>query len=296
MTVVGIALEQAHHRPGEADGQLAHQLAQRNDRPGGAFVPHPQRSTPAALPGQLQRLGERVHARERLVQHHAQGVEVAARIGVPLQLLGRQVAERAQHLAHVPLLVFRHLGDPEVRHPHPRSAAGQLAVQQDVVGLDVPVDDALGVDVVQRRQDLQRHLPDLPPVPARSRHQGAVGRVLHGVEPLPLAGIELEHPQAVGVVQPGRGAKLTLEPDQVLGRRPPGVQHLQGQHPVAPPIAGPVHGAHAPTPQLLAQLERSQYPAMTFGGDHLRCPGEQGPVTTIAPATRGWHSPPNPAP
>ncbi len=95
---------------------------------------------------------ERDVSREHLVGHDPQGVDVAP--GVDLLLprgllrahVGRGPNGHACPGEGPPAGVRERLGDPEVRHHH--AAAG--AFEQDVVGLDVPVDHAHRVGESQR--------------------------------------------------------------------------------------------------------------------------------------------------
>ena len=105
---------------------------------------------------------ERRRAREQLVDHDAQGVEVAAEVDrVPAQLLRAHVLGRAHEGARGrdrgpsgpgPVL----LGDPEVHHAHDPGV-----VTHQVRGLQVAVHDAHLVDRAQAGCDLQRGAPGL---------------------------------------------------------------------------------------------------------------------------------------
>ena len=163
----------------ERDGRVAHIGVQRFQHLGGAGVPVHRQLCHGALcdldkaqrhlGGQLgQRLrvvrdllaGHLHHvvcvegelAREHLVHHDAHRVEVALGVGlVSPRLLGADIVDAAHRLPAVLDLVLRpgDAGDAEVHHP-------QLAVvqQHDVLGLDVPVDDAVAVGVVEGAEDL----------------------------------------------------------------------------------------------------------------------------------------------
>jgi hypothetical protein len=91
-------------------------------------------------------------AGEHLVEHHAQGVEVALGADpIPHGLLGGHVLRRAEHEAAVR---ERGLGGgpgyAEVRHLGVPGGG-----EQDVVGLDVPVDDARLVGDAEGLGDLR---------------------------------------------------------------------------------------------------------------------------------------------
>ena len=93
-------------------------------------------------------VGEGQAARQQLVEHRAHGVHVGGRGQLGTQgLLGRHVGGRAQHLAGAGahgLDAAHHLGDAEVGHLERVGPA-----EEEVVGLDVAMEDALVVGVVQ---------------------------------------------------------------------------------------------------------------------------------------------------
>ncbi len=101
---------------------------------------------------------------EHLVEHDARRKQVRARIdGKTLDLLGRHVVGRSQHRAHLRLIgLLRLLGlvdpaDAEVGDFHRE----RLVHQHDVAGLDVAMDDAFLVRVVERAGELDADLDDL---------------------------------------------------------------------------------------------------------------------------------------
>ena len=116
-----------------------------------------------------RRIGvEREPAREHLVGHHAERVDVAARVELlALELLRAHVRRRAEHRALLRelLLLLRvlassALGDAEVEHldevaPRPR-AVGQV----DVRRLEIAVDDPLVVRLLERAADLPEDAVD----------------------------------------------------------------------------------------------------------------------------------------
>ena len=98
-------------------------------------------------------------AGEHLVHHDAEGVQIAARVGaLAAGLLRRDIVDRADRLPLVlDDLVFQR-GDAEVGH-----LDGAVLEQHDVVGLDVAVDDAALVRVLERAGDLPGEMQRLPP-------------------------------------------------------------------------------------------------------------------------------------
>ena len=176
------------------------------------------------LPNLPRRSIERRLARQHLVHHAAERVEIAAPVDrSPAALLGAHVRRRAgpeRGLAPGgrPGRVER-AGDAEI-------GDDRLAVlEQDVLGLDVPVDDAAAVGVVERAGDLARRCG------APSRAAAGLGRqrlpqrlaldVRHDVVEQPIHGARVEQRQDVRMLQGGGDLDLAEEP---LGARlrPPG--------------------------------------------------------------------------
>ena len=90
-------------------------------------------------------------ARQHLEEDDAQRVDVRARVGLlALDLLGRHVLGRPDHHAGArdPLGLDR-AGDPEIHDP-----GVAVAVDHDVLGLEVAVDDAQAVGFRQALADL----------------------------------------------------------------------------------------------------------------------------------------------
>ncbi len=99
--------------------------------------------------------GEGRLAGEHLVEHGAEGVDVGAGGDLPLahRLLGTHVvrgAERHTGLGHPGVArLARRQRDSEVGHQRP------AVVQEDVLGLDVPVNDLMAMRIVERRSHLR---------------------------------------------------------------------------------------------------------------------------------------------
>ena len=154
---------------------------------------------------------ERRPAGEGLEGHGREGVDVGALGGgVALHLLGGDVLGRAQPVAaageagHV---VEAH--EPEVAQP------GAAGLQQDVGGLDVAVDRAVGVGEVERLGDVRQHVERLGarqrPGAGHALGQRVAGHEAHGDEgpPVDLAGVVDRHDP--GVLEAPRGDRLAAE-------------------------------------------------------------------------------------
>ena len=193
--------------------------------------------------------GERRVAREHLVEHRAQGVDVGAGGDLALahRLLGAHVVRRAE----------RHAG---LGHPAPAGLAGRerdaevgdqrlAVVQQDVLGLDVAVDHAVAVGVVERRGHFGRD-PDrvgdrellLAGEPVA---QGLALDVGHDVEEVAVGLARVEQGQDVGVLEVGRQLDLGQEPLGADHGRQLGAEDLHGHRPVVADVLGEVDGGHA---------------------------------------------------
>jgi hypothetical protein len=142
--------------------------------------------------------------------------------------------------------------DPEVGHQ-------RLPVrQQDVLRLDVPVDRAVPVGIVERQRRLAgdaHRVGDgqlaLAPEPVA---QALAFDVRHGEPQATRRLARVEHGKDVGVLQAGGELDLAQEPLGAEAGRHLGVEHLEGHRAVVPQVAGEVDRGHAPTPELT--LER----------------------------------------
>ena len=103
---------------------------------------------------------ERQPAGQHFVQHHAGGVDVAPGVDpVAPGLLRRDIVHGAQGLLGQGLGGVLQAGDAEIGHLH-----AAVPQDHDVLGLDVPVDDAPAVGVAQASHDLGDEVQGLPPV------------------------------------------------------------------------------------------------------------------------------------
>ena len=212
--------------------------------------------------------GEGRLAGQHLVQHRAQRVDVGAAVEPALAggLLRAHVRGRADDHAGLgePLGVaraFQHLADAEVRHQH-------LAVggEEHVLRLDVAMDDAVAVGVVQGGRGLARD-------PERVAHRelllageaGAEGLALdvgHG-EPEPAGRVaRVEHGEDVRVLEPGREADLAKEALGAESGGELGVEDLEGDGAVVLEVAGEEDGGHATAAELALERVTAAKPCL----------------------------------
>ena len=153
----------ARHRLQHDRLQVAGDVRIRRARSRKLLLAHlTQQSVPA-------RLVERRTKRQQLVQRQSEAVDVAPGVHGPVQLLGRHVAERADHVARVrEILLIGQLGEAEIGNPNE-----PLLVEQEVAGLDVAVKRALAVGVVQSTGRLGANAGNAPPV-GRPQRLGAL--------------------------------------------------------------------------------------------------------------------------
>ena len=183
--------------------------------------------------------------REDLVEERSQREDVGPGVGpLPTDLLWRHVVRRA-HDRSGP----GDVGGPEPRQPEVEDLDVPGRLDVDIAGLQVPVDDALGVGereaVAQLHHDLElpaqvaeRALPQglaqVEPLEELHRHVGDPGLLA-----------EVEHGDDVRVVEPCRRLRLALEalPELRVGGEGR-ADRLQGDVPVEKGIVGLVHLAH----------------------------------------------------
>ena len=191
--------------------------------------------------------GEGLGAGEHLEEHQPGGVHVAARVGdAALDLLGREVGHGAQEHA-------LGAGDGLARHGPGQAEVGDLdravVVDDDVLGLDVTVDQAVVVRLAEREQ---HRLEDVEGGPRRERPlglhdlaQGLARHVLHGQEDVAVVLALVEDGDDVGVRERGGRAGLAAEAgDEALVVHQVLAHDLQGDVAVEPLVDGQVDGRH----------------------------------------------------
>jgi hypothetical protein len=150
--------------------------------------------------------------------------------------------------------------DPEVGHHRP------AVVQQDVLGLDVPVDHPVPVGVVER-------VGHLPRDPDRLVHaelgfaielgtEGFAVDERHDVEEEAIRRTAIEQGQDVWMLERRRGGDLLHEALGPEHGGQLGLQHLEGDPPPVLQVLGEVHRGHS----ALAELALDQVAARQGGG------------------------------
>ena len=162
-------------------------------------------------------------ARQQLVRERAQPVHVVGRHGwLAAQLLGacaegrqraRRLAARLQHPG----------GGAEVRQLH-----APVRVEQYVTGLEVAVDHATLVRVLERLRDLQQHRDDGEVAAAPQPAQIASAGQLHGQQQRAVLALRGKHLEDPGMIQAAGALVLVQQRGPRRGAAPGrGVQDLQ---------------------------------------------------------------------
>ena len=192
-------------------------------------------------------LGERRLAREHLVQDDPDAVDVGrGRRAAAARLLGGHVAGRTDDRgARAVGAALSEPGDAEVAYLHP-----PLGRDQDVGGLDVTVDHALGVGL---RECLAQLLGDPRRLPRSDRAALEPGGEALTVDELgdveeALVGLaDVEDLDDARVTDAREQPRLALEigcPIGILG--PPRLDHLDRDRPLQPAIPAAVHAPERP--------------------------------------------------
>ena len=119
---------------------------------------------------------------QHFIEHHAQRIQIALRVRVlAAGLLGRDIVYGAERRLRVRNRARRRVHQPrdaEIRHLH-----DALLIDEDVLGLNIPVNNVVFMGMVERRQNLQRVAHRLrrrePPFPADDVLERGAVNVLH---------------------------------------------------------------------------------------------------------------------
>ena len=186
---------------------------------------------------------------QHLVEHAADGVDVGARGDLLLggRLLGAHVVRRAEAeagLGHAAAGRCAH-GERDAEVGDHRAAV----VEQDVLGLDVAVDDAVAVRVVQGVGDIAGDADGLVHTELRLAVELVADRlaldVRHYIVEEAVGGARVEEGEDVRVLKACRGLDLL---DKALGAEDGGelgLQELEGDLAVVLEVVGEEDGGHA---------------------------------------------------
>ena len=198
--------------------------------------------------------GEGRLAGQHLVRHGAERVDVAAGADLPVahRLLGRHVRRRAERhpgLGHPVAAGLLHgEGDAEV------GDQGGPVLEQDVLRLDVAVDHALAVGVVQRGRDLPRQPQGLVHrellLPGQPRPQRFAGDVGHDVVEQSVGLARVDQAEDVRVLEVGGDLDLAEEALAAEDGGELGVEDLDGDLAAVLQVFGEIDRGHAALAQL----------------------------------------------
>ena len=219
-------------------------------------------------------------ARQQLEEDEPGGVHVAAGIGDPaLHLLGGEVGDGAVEDA---VVGGRRLGGDRPGQTEVRDLDGAAVGDEDVLGLDVPVDVARlvrgGQPGEHRVHEVERGPRRQGPLGVDDRAERAALDVLHREEDPPRVLALVEDRDDVGVAQPGGRAGFPAEAgDEGRVGRQVGAHDLEGDLPVQPGVGGEQDRGHA------AVGEVSEHPVSTvdeLADEGMGCRGHRHSVST----------------
>ena len=219
---------------------------------------------------------------QQFIEQHAQAVDVSAGVEIEAAHLGlfrthvgrraEELLERGEQRFVRELLIAGGLGDAEVDHFGHRHAIVQG--HQDVRGLDVAMDDALLVRVLDGVTDLHEQVEPLGggemfPV-AVVVDADALHQFHHEVGPAILGGAGVQHTGDVRMVHQRQRLPLGLEPGDDLFGVHPQLDDLEGD--LAPHrlvLLRHPHAAHAALADELQKFVGADAHAFTFSGRGL---------------------------
>ena len=197
-------------------------------------------------------------ADEALIEDDAHRIDVRAPVeGARGDLFRREVGDGADEGPGLGQARFGHrVREAEVHDPHPGPRT-LLPRDHDVGGLDVAVDDASGMAVVQSLRDLDTDVHDLPEaqrlVPDQAQQVGsACDR--HHEEERPLVAPDVVDGHDGGMVHLGHHLGFALESLFELRGQVRRGNELHGDLAVQERVAGAVHNAHSAAAELPEDL------------------------------------------
>ncbi len=183
---------------------------------------------------------------EHLIQHHTGGVDVGAGVDtVAPRLLRGNIVHGAQRLLGQRLPGVGQTRNAEIGHLH-----AAVPQHHDVLGLDIPVDDAPAVGVAQSAHDLGDEVQRLPPVHAPAAlhvllQGNAVDQLHDDIFPVRVGGHVVDR-HDVGVAQLGDRLGFVVEPAAEVGVvRQIAFQYFDGHKAVQPVAPCLIHVGHA---------------------------------------------------
>ncbi len=193
-------------------------------------------------------------AREHLVEHRAERVDVAARVELALTagLLRTHILRRAEGESRLGQPVGRTLRhrerDAEIRHH-------RLAlVQENVFGLHVAVNHPMAMGIIERARDLLRDVErDVERellLAVQLLPQRLAADIGDDVEQKSARHARVDQREDVGMIEAGGDRDLTQES---IGAERGGdlrSQHLEGDRPIVLQVMREIDGRHAAAPQL----------------------------------------------
>ena len=196
-------------------------------------------------------------AGEHLVEHRAQGVDIGGRsgqFGITAGLLGRHVAWRSHDLAGVGLafVSLEPLGQAEIG-----DLGNAVAAEEDVGGLEVAVHDAGPMGRVHRHDERDHpfgRLPGRQHRPHQPTDQATPFQQLECHERVAVVLTDVIDLQDIRVPERGDGFGLDLEARDLNFVGIGASDHLQGNEPVQPAMAGLVDDAHSAPAELTAKF------------------------------------------
>ena len=201
----------------------------------------------------------RVLAAPALIERQGERVDIGLRAGVAaLGLLGGHVGEGADDVAGRGQRGA--VGEPGDAEVHQLGARLALVGDLHVLGLDVAVDDAARVGVVERLAEIGADLADLAVAERALAAEAGEGRALDQLGDQQRVAVLLAHlieGDDAGVVEAGGGLGLAQHP--AAGLAPCGFDRLDRDRALEPPVPGLVDDAEPAAADAALDQEAVEY-------------------------------------